>query len=145
MRIFIAADWKHRREAHTAMVALANWGHEVTCDWTAETAKTPDALARIADRDVHGVVRADGLIALMSRSGGYRGVWFEIGLALALGKPVVVIGKHRHDCIYGHHAAVLAAPALAAAVAILQAELSAADQMLPLLWKRLWRSGKHGG
>lgn len=71
-------------------------GHVVTHDWTVcddsglAGAALAEYHARCAFEDLEGVRRADAVVVLPHPDG--KGLYCELGAALALGKPIIVVG-----------------------------------------------------
>lgn len=95
MKIFVSGKIGVHDTVQQAMRALEKRGHQITFDWTLiehlrpyeENAATA---ARAATLEVAGVKRADLLVMFVHERG--VGMFVEFGVALALDKPVVVIG-----------------------------------------------------
>ena len=101
MKVYVAGSFADRWESVSyVMSKLVYHGHTITYDWRRED-DTPESKA-VAD--VMGVAQADFLVAVMVNPHlTYRGTYVEMGLALALGKPIYVIGDAGQECIFLHH------------------------------------------
>lgn len=92
-KVYIAAPYPMRDAAITLMQRLETQGVEVTSRWL----KAPDTLSDAhAQKDLQDVARADVLLAFnpdgwTDRGTGGRHV--ELGYALALGKPILLVGE----------------------------------------------------
>ncbi len=104
-RVYVAASSKELGRAKAAMALLREYGHEVTHDWVAEVEEVGSANpehATVADKcrwakaDLDGVRAADLIWLLMPDQGGLGAYW-EAGYAQALGKGLIVSGKHRRS------------------------------------------------
>lgn len=78
------------------MAELKRRGHTITFDWTTIEHLRPyeqnrDASAQAALLEVQGVAEADALVLLSHERG--VGMFVELGVALALAKPVVVLAR----------------------------------------------------
>ena len=97
MRIYLAAPWLRRHEVPAVAAQLEAAGHTITERWWEHpdvNSGGPDAhpeLERQAFADFEGVVRADALVLLNLATSEGKAV--ETGVALALVKPVVVVGE----------------------------------------------------
>ena len=113
MNVYIAAattDFEIVREVATA---LQRAGHVQTFDWTrAEEVNGTQVRADLAEAEVEGVRRADLLVAIMP---GGRGTHAEIGAALGLKKPILLVcfgswalsnSTSRKECLFYSHALV---------------------------------------
>lgn len=122
MKVYIAAPYGARAQAQWCAAHLT--GHEVTSSWLGGTrpvdesttctapALSDEQAARYAERDLADVARSDVLILLTASiaqisAGGAAsgGRHVEVGYALALGKPVIVVGEpenlfHRSRLVY---------------------------------------------
>jgi len=110
MKLFIAS---HSQDAAKALGdALVALGHEVKARWITSDTKFTHGLAsysdeekvRLALMDEEDVrAAADGLVLIAEPDGRYvpGGKHVETGMALALGRPVYVIG-HRENLFHWH-------------------------------------------
>lgn len=99
--IYVAGKWEEReiiREIHKTLISM---GHIITCDWTNHTEH--GFSMKYAIEDIEGVKQCDFLIAYMKKEYTYKGVWVEIGGALVLNKPVLVIGDKGDSGIFINH------------------------------------------
>lgn len=98
MKFYIATRLENVA-AHTRVARqLIAAGHVLTYDWSTHGAVFREGLSRIkevAHREMQGVVQADIIVMLWP---GGRGTHVELGLALALGKPVIIVSNED-----GHH------------------------------------------
>jgi hypothetical protein len=104
MRVYVATNFARATLARAVMTTLEQDGHVITHDWTGENAagKSGDELARYLQRcaiqDFSGVRRCQVLVVLNHPQG--RGMFVEVGIALALGKIVLVVGPSMAECIF---------------------------------------------
>ena len=106
MKVYIAGKWQDRGMVRIWHKILRNNGHEVTCDWTDHDypgGGQEHLLAGYAQADIKGVQDCDLLIALFQQPHHYRGALVEVGAALALNKPVWVLGEAERSCIFMEH------------------------------------------
>ena len=98
MKVYVASAAGHWPAAYNVILALDGHGHTITHDWTADIrngiynvpGKLTDAqMHGLADADIVAVQEADAVVLLYRA--GMRGAWCEVGAALALGKPVIVL------------------------------------------------------
>ena len=109
MKFYIACSLSRYREHRIIRDALHATGHEITVDWTTEPpwveelehgiggsdARTQVAAVRHAGaNDTKGVHDADIVIVLVGGGSG-RGTHVELGLAIAYGKPVILVGTDK--------------------------------------------------
>lgn len=99
MIVYVASAWGNRAEVHRVRSHLLSLGHEVNSSWIdVPGGYSEDEIAvREAVRDVAEVREAD-VVVIVSPSGedlSRGGHHTELGLALAFGKPVVLVGPRR--------------------------------------------------
>ena len=105
MKIYLAARFSKRHEAHELGKYLGAMGHEIVSRWTLPNAEhvVPVGLSQqaadserrlFAIEDLEDVGNCDWLISLMEepRNNGRGGRHVEFGYALALGKKLTIIG-----------------------------------------------------
>lgn len=106
MRIYVAAKFEEKERVKALYDALEKAGHQITHKWIGEDASglvgeaLKSYLRTQADRDVEGVVSCDVLVLLPHEKG--RGLYVELGVALAFVKPVVAVGslESAPNCIF---------------------------------------------
>jgi nucleoside 2-deoxyribosyltransferase len=96
VKIYIAGPWVDRAQMPGVASLIEGLGHTITHKWwehddIAEGVKTAKILQEQATLDQEGVVNADMLILINSSKS--EGKATEQGMALALGKPIVAVGK----------------------------------------------------
>ena len=92
MKFYIASKLENFQEVRSVADALVSAGHEHTYDWTAHGCVQGDSMrmGKVAEAEKQGVLEADVLIALLP---GGRGTHVEIGMALALDIPVLMVSQ----------------------------------------------------
>lgn len=99
MRCYVAGKYgpstiARVREVHAALVAA---GHTITYDWTTDEVAGPTQ----AINDMTGVLTADVFVLIAEEDVAYCGAVAELGMALASGIPVYVLGTALDDrCIF---------------------------------------------
>ena len=110
MRIYVSASYPRIEEARKVASALNALGHEVTSKWLESKASIYRADSWLAERqaaakmDLEDVSHAEAMVVLTGDTltkGGRHG---EVGMAVAMGMPVMLIGPremvfHYHPCI----------------------------------------------
>lgn len=118
MKIYVAGKWSERDKIKSIMEMFESRGHTITCDWTKHIA--PEKITNAHDKglftkkydwsknedwaqnghktyaeeDLEGVRSCDVLVAYMPTPDiFYKGAWVEIGIAIALNKKIIIIGK----------------------------------------------------
>lgn len=97
MKLYLAAPWKDRASIAEIAGKLEAQGHSITKKWwevedvPEGTAKAPEVLRQQAQDDMDGVVRAD--LVLVINTAKSEGKATEQGIALALNKPILIVGK----------------------------------------------------
>ena len=96
MRVYLSARFQRREQLNAYRLSLVQHGIEVTSRWLTQPAPelTDDSWRELAAIDREDVERADALIlfAESERDGG-GGRHVEFGMALVLGKKIIVIGQ----------------------------------------------------
>lgn len=109
MNLYIASGLDNAPSVRALRDLLQTWGHTITYDWTVHGSVQHEGLARIqavALNELHGVYQADALVVLLP---GGRGTHTEMGAALALHKPVYLLGGPEdrapggRTCAFYHH------------------------------------------
>lgn len=102
MKIYIATKYTSKRRAKKLMKQVRGAGHSITVDWTKTDQKVENnenSLSEIATMDAIGVSDADALLLLTTKHGG-RGMYTELGIAIARKIPTIVIGRHLNNIFY---------------------------------------------
>ena len=99
MRLYIAAPWSEKEKAaKAAQVALMEAGHEVTSRWID---RDPDPEPDYSDgskyrgeaiNDIEDIINAN-MVVLLNPDTPSQGRHVETGIAVAMLKPVIVVGE----------------------------------------------------
>lgn len=95
MKIYIASRLENHPQVKAVRDALVADGHSITYDWTRHGSvqgEGEDRLREVAAAERAGVMTADIVIVLLP---GGRGTHAELGIANALGIPVILVSKTR--------------------------------------------------
>ena len=116
MKFYIATRLENHLQHNTVRDFLIVAGHSITYDWTSHgpvwKAGTK-VIREVACAELNGVVEADVVVVLLP---GGRGTHAELGMAIALGKPVLLCGGPEmygavpETCAFYHHPLVLHLP-----------------------------------
>ncbi len=103
--IYIASRLENAAQVRALRDALAPHGVHLTYDWTTHGSVQRAGVARmreVAQQETAGVRHARVLVALLP---GGRGTHVEIGIALGLLIPVLLVGEQPgpYDCAFYHH------------------------------------------
>lgn len=106
MKFYVSGKLGAEGGAQHAMEALCAAGHEITIDWTKLPHLRPydahPAECRQASvMEVEGVRQADCVVLVSARGG--KGLFVELGIALACEIPVRVISREPEPTIYLLH------------------------------------------
>lgn len=106
MKIFVAGKVGQEKSAREAMSILSRAGHEVSFDWTSIPHLKPydensEASRRAALLESRGVLESDALVLLAHDKG--VGMYVELGMAIACGKPIYVIGSETSRTMFLYH------------------------------------------
>lgn len=91
MKLYVASGLGNADNVKTAIALLKQAGHEITYDWTTHGpvfSKGRQACTDVARKELSGVEMANAVIVLLP---GGRGTHVEMGVALALNKPCVIV------------------------------------------------------
>jgi nucleoside 2-deoxyribosyltransferase len=112
VKIYVAGASRAWKESRKVMEAIRKAGHTITYDWTTDVEELgtnsvddPDRTIKIVDADVKGVRTADTIVILTLHQS--IGKWIEFGIAIALSKPVIFLGKDQPDTIFRMHYTVI--------------------------------------
>ena len=95
MKFYIASRMENKAAASELTEKLKTKGHTVTLDWTRLEKLKPyeqnsERSAEVADQMVKAVQNADLFVVFLDEGG--TGLYTELGVALAMGKQVFVVG-----------------------------------------------------
>jgi nucleoside 2-deoxyribosyltransferase len=101
MRIYLASNFASQARIRTVRNDLRALGHTITSSWLAERGAQsfelrPENGERYATRDLGEIVTSDLLIIDTHEQSNTGGREVEYGAALALGKPVWIVGPSRN-------------------------------------------------
>ena len=121
MLIYVAGKWEEKQQVRIVQQTLRNAGHSITHDWTVlELAHEAPAghmsakeiypgkwyyleeLQSQANADLDGVAEAEVFVAVCVKDYRYAGTFTEMGMALAFGIPVYIIGKYANYNIFSY-------------------------------------------
>jgi hypothetical protein len=117
VKVYVAGQLRDTQAVRTVQRAIEHAGHTLTHDWTHDLALSegyavqPERSAEIARTDLSGVMTADAVVVLASSAEPGRGLFVELGAALAraeLGRldHVVVVGEIVHESVFHFHPCV---------------------------------------
>jgi len=106
MKIFIAGKVGEEEVAREAMNMLSQAGHEISFDWTTIPHLKPydensEASQQAALLESRGVLESDALVLLAHDKG--VGMYVELGMAIASGKPIYVVGTGSSRTMFIYH------------------------------------------
>lgn len=89
LKVYVASSLHNKANVNDLYKYLGRLGHTITYDWTTHGGvNDPEALKSICLKEFNGVVDCDLLIMLMpARLGSH----VELGVALALARPVIIV------------------------------------------------------
>lgn len=105
-KVYVAGPWKRKEEAAAARLAFEEAGFAVTSRWIDVSGDfekdgypTEEAYFKAqAEYDVKDVIAADILVMLNLEPS--EGKMFELGLAMGLYKPSIIVGERTHTFHY---------------------------------------------
>jgi hypothetical protein len=104
LKIYVATKFEQAAYAKKVMEALESAGHSITHDWTGEVSEGKEEdelkqfLLKCASADFEGVRNCDLLLLLNHQHG--KGMFTELGMALAFNKKVIVIDGWKANNIF---------------------------------------------
>ncbi len=117
MKFYIAARFSRRPECNDLAHRIKSLGHEITSRWvkpdtdhvlpTGLSAQAADSeRQRFCLEDMEDVFSADAMVSLMEepRNNSRGGRHVEFGMALALHRPLYIIGPR--ETVFHHHPSV---------------------------------------
>lgn len=112
MKFYVAGKWQDRYTIRWLQQELMSRGHSISCDWTNHdfdkngVKATKYQLIKIAEEDARGVKDCDIYVGILLSEYSYKGLWVEMGMAIALKKKVYAIGEAGDSCIFMNHPSV---------------------------------------
>ncbi len=115
MKIYVAGRTKNIEEVNLIQSAAIDHGHEITHDWTdvdgegkgeirSDWSDDPKRARQVATLDFLGVTQAQGIIlcgyGCDEETKGGLGCFIEVGIALASGVPMIVLGPVRESVFW---------------------------------------------
>lgn len=99
--VYVATKFENKKTAKEYMDLLKQAGHTISHDW----ANAEEVSRKQALMDLRGVADCDVFVGIFDKELAYKGALVELGAALALGKPVYIIGEWSgiHECIFFRH------------------------------------------
>ena len=119
MRVFVSGQFKEKRRVREAFQSMEAAGHVVTYDWTrTEALGKPYSLysteaSRRAREDINGILSADAFILMSDNRECGKGMYVELGAALALAElrskqiQIYIVGPMNHESIFYYHPLVV--------------------------------------
>ena len=89
MRVYVAGKWEEKERVRQVQTLLRKAGHTITFDWTKSAGL---GLEKQASRDTVGVLTADAFVGVFEKDLPYRGAYTELGMAIATGIPIYILG-----------------------------------------------------
>jgi len=96
MKVYIATKFEEGDRAQEVAQMLVGEGHTITHRWWGNDENN----AEQACRDMWGVMIADALVFIAEKDLPYSGALVELGMMLAKGGPVYVMGPYIDHCIF---------------------------------------------
>lgn len=116
MQAFVSGQLGEKQKVRSLYKKLRRIGYEITHDWTTtddlvDKRSAPEEAGRRAAADIEGVVRADLYILLSDNEKCGRGMYAELGAALAMhqsGKAIdiYIVGPMNHLSVFYLHPAI---------------------------------------
>lgn len=105
MKVYVAGQLSDVSTVRAVQAAVVAAGHAITLDWTTEDPAEPEV---VAVADLGAVMAADAVLVVASGPEAGRGLFVELGAALARAElgtlaHVVAVGPITHDSVFWHH------------------------------------------
>lgn len=101
--IYVAAKFEDRLLVREVFKTIESYGFRVALDWTDhEKDGTLDKI-KWANADIDAIRECDAVIALFIEERHQRGALIEIGAALGLNKPVIIVGDKENTSTLLRH------------------------------------------
>ena len=100
---YIASKWENKPNVARLAASLERMGHVISHKWFNVEAAYMEDSSLHARLDFHGVRDCSIFVALFDAEYPFRifsNTYVELGMALALGKPVFIVGKEDSNCLF---------------------------------------------
>lgn len=101
MKLYIASKFSNYEAVRAAQKQSIAAGHSITYDWTKHVDIGENDMVQCAVSDLEGVEHCD--ILILYSVPNMQGAWLEMGYALAIGTPVVIVGEIVQPTVFSHH------------------------------------------
>lgn len=98
MRVYVAGKWEEKARVREVQQQLRDAGHVITHDWTSE--EEVGITQEHAVNDKNGVLTADAFIGIFEKDLRYSGALSEMGIAIAKGIPIHILGDAINNNIF---------------------------------------------
>jgi hypothetical protein len=109
VKVYVAGRSAIRDGVEDAIKKLISAGFEITFDWTKYPRMVykddPELAQKYSLLELEAISVCDAFILISDEEG--RGMYVEMGYALALDKSIYVIGKHNTKPIFMYHPAII--------------------------------------
>jgi hypothetical protein len=105
-RIYLAGKWEEAATIKQYADELRLLGHTITMPWFETHVLGQEDLTQSAIEDDEGVKTADYAIFIFEKPLSYGGAYTELGLAIAYGRRVFVVGHAGDKNIFTNHPSV---------------------------------------
>ena len=101
MKVYLAGKWQEAATIKQYADELRSLGHTITMPWfECHVAPAVEELRQSAIEDFNGVCDADIAIFIFEKKLPYAGAYTELGIALASGCEVVIVGSGGNSNIF---------------------------------------------
>jgi len=103
-RVYLAGKWQEAELVRKYAIELRILGYHITMPWfELHVAPAVEDIPWSAVEDERGVRDSDTCIFIFERELPYSGAMTELGIALALGKRIIIVGQGGTRNIFTHH------------------------------------------
>jgi nucleoside 2-deoxyribosyltransferase len=103
LKIYLAGKWEENKIISEYAAELRSLAHEITIPWFEWHVGPEISQKQGAMEDTQGVRMADCCIFIFEKDLNYRGAYTELGMAIALGKRIIVVGHAGDRNIFLHY------------------------------------------
>jgi nucleoside 2-deoxyribosyltransferase len=96
MKVYIATSFHDKERAEFVALMLKEQGHEITCEWWKSKGPSVDE----ALKDIRGIENCDAIVGLFEKPFIYKGAILELGVAYAMKKIIIVLGKELDSMVF---------------------------------------------
>jgi len=98
--IYVGGSSQDLLRVKAVMTTLRIHGHKITHNWTTRFDEPTKDYVSFALEDIEGIRRAQKVLLIFQQPLEYRGTHSELGMAIILDKPILILGKEADKNIF---------------------------------------------